>query len=202
MGLRLGTAVCGPHSCQRCGDAVNALGRHAPSCKRSEGRHQQHAAINAIVKNGLMSAHIPSRLEPTGLMKSDGKRPDGATMAPWKSGCILVWDGTCPEQRRRGRMENIRVSPQATCLHPLPLTLEAIGPRSLAFLKELGRGIRETGEPKIFDYLVQCLSVAVQQGNLCSGAGYHWLLTFLNCIVHYLINCCFCVSSENCRTFH
>ena len=95
VGLRLGTTVCGPHSCQRCGDAVDALGRHALSCKRSEGRHQRHAAINAIVKNGLMSAHIPSRLEPTGLMRSDGKRPDGATMPPWKSGCILVWDGTC-----------------------------------------------------------------------------------------------------------
>ena len=72
VGLRLGTAVCGPHSCQRCGDAVDALGRHALSCNRSEGRHQWHAAINAIVKNGLVSAHIPSRLEPTGLMRSDG----------------------------------------------------------------------------------------------------------------------------------
>ena len=46
-------------------------------------------------EEGLMTAHIPSRLEPTGLMRSDGKRPDGATMSPWKSGCILVWDGTC-----------------------------------------------------------------------------------------------------------
>ena len=28
VGLRLGTAVCGPHSCQFCGSAVDALGRH------------------------------------------------------------------------------------------------------------------------------------------------------------------------------
>ena len=80
--LYLGTAVCGPHSCQMCGAAVDALGRHALSCKRSEGRHQQHAAINDVVKQGLMSAHIPSRLEPTGLVRSDGKRLDGATLAP------------------------------------------------------------------------------------------------------------------------
>ena len=69
-------------------------------------------------------------------------------------------------------MENIGVSPQATCLHPLLLTQEAIGPISLAFLKELGRRIREeTGEPKIFDYLVQRLSVAVQQGNCVAVLG-------------------------------
>ena len=43
------------------------------------------------------SAHVPSRLEPTGLNRSDGKRPDGVTLAPWHSGCLLVWDATCPD---------------------------------------------------------------------------------------------------------
>ena len=43
----------------------------------------------------MMSAHIPSRLEPIGLMRLDGKRPDDVTLAPWKSGCILAWDATC-----------------------------------------------------------------------------------------------------------
>ena len=42
-------------------------------------------------------AHLPSRLEPTGFMGSDGKRLDGVTLAPWKSGCLLVWDATCPD---------------------------------------------------------------------------------------------------------
>ena len=97
MGLRLGTAICGPHSCQRCGSAVDELGRHALSCRRSEGRHQRHAALNDIIKRGLSSAHVPSRLEPTGLDRSDGKRPDGVTLAPWHSGCLLVWDATCPD---------------------------------------------------------------------------------------------------------
>ena len=97
VGLRLGTAVCGPHSYQHCGTAVNALGRHALSCRRSEGRHQRHAAVNDIIKRSLSAAHIPSRLEPTGLLRSDGKRPDGVTLAPWKSGCLLVWDATCPD---------------------------------------------------------------------------------------------------------
>ena len=41
VGLRLGKAVCGPHTCQLCGSAVDVLGRHALSCRRSEGRHQR-----------------------------------------------------------------------------------------------------------------------------------------------------------------
>ena len=48
-------------------------------------------------------------------------------------------------------------------------TLGAIGPKSLALLKDLGRRIRsELGEPKSTEYLLQRLSVAVQRGNSIS----------------------------------
>ena len=40
---------------------------------------------------------IPSRLEPTGLLRTDGKRPDGMSLAPWSSGKLLVWDATCSD---------------------------------------------------------------------------------------------------------
>jgi len=30
-------------------------------------------------------------------MRSDGKRPDDATVAPWKSEFVLVWDATFPD---------------------------------------------------------------------------------------------------------
>ena len=192
VGLRLGTAVCGPHSCQRCGATVDALGRHALSCKRSEGRHQRHAAINDIVKRGLTSAHIPSRLEPTGLMRSDGKRPDGATLAPWKSGCLLVWDATCPDTlaasyrvyatsmsgkvaaaAEEKKIEKYQNLPPGHLFVPIAIeTLGAIGPRSLALLRELGNRIRgETGEAKSTEYLIQRLSVAVQYGNCVAVLG-------------------------------
>ena len=36
--------------------------------------------------------------EPTGLFRTDGKRPDGLTLIPWQSGKALRWDVTltCP----------------------------------------------------------------------------------------------------------
>ena len=44
-----------------------------------------------------MVARIPSILEPAGLSRSDGKLPDGVTIASWKSRRPLVWDVTCPD---------------------------------------------------------------------------------------------------------
>jgi len=189
VGLRLGTAVCGPHSCHFCGSDVNVLGRHPLSCRQSEGRHQRHAAINDIVKRGLSAAHIPSRLEPTGLSRSDGKRPDGVTVAPWKSGCLLVWDATCPDtfaQSYRAhatlepgkvaavaedrKSEKYRGLPSGHIFSPVAIeSLGAIGPKSLTLLRELGRRISlESGDPKSTEYLLQRLSVAVQRGNATS----------------------------------
>ena len=40
-----------------------------------------------------MSAKIQIVKEPTGLCK-DGKRPDGASIIPWKRGKIVTWDVT------------------------------------------------------------------------------------------------------------
>ena len=90
VGLRLGAPTCGPHQCRHCSVEVDVFGRHSLSCKKSEGRHFRHSALNDIVKRGLSAAHIPSRLEPTGLLRSDGKRPDGVTLAPWSGMKIAV----------------------------------------------------------------------------------------------------------------
>ena len=71
VGLCLGAPVCGLRRCQQSSAKVNAIRRHALSYRRSEGRHLQHAALNEIVKGGLTVAQVPSRLEPTGLLRSD-----------------------------------------------------------------------------------------------------------------------------------
>ena len=95
-GLRLGAPLCMPHSCHHCGEKVDCLAMHGLSCRWSEGRHHRHAAMNDIIHRTLAATKVPSRLEPSGLYRTDGKRPD-ITVVPWKSGKLLVWDATCPD---------------------------------------------------------------------------------------------------------
>ena len=95
VGLRLGTTLCESHQCQNCGTEVDVMGQHAPSCKRSTGRQQRHGALNDVIHCALLSSQVPTCLEPVGLSRSDGKRPDGATLVSWKSRKPLIWDVTC-----------------------------------------------------------------------------------------------------------
>jgi len=72
---------------------------HSPSegVEADPKRHYRHGAINDILHRALTTACIPSRLEPPGLVHTDGKRPDRVTMIPWKNGKPIVWDPTCPD---------------------------------------------------------------------------------------------------------
>ena len=97
VGLRLSVPLCRPHLCVSCGADVDELGTHGLSCRFSKGRHSRHAVVNDTIKRSLEAAKVPCHLEPTGLYRSDGKRPDGATLVPWKRGKVLVWDATCPD---------------------------------------------------------------------------------------------------------
>lgn len=191
-GLRLGTAICAPHPCQLCGTEVSQLGTHGLSCRKSEGRHSRHAAMNNIIKHALSSAGVPSRLEPPGLSRSDGKRPDGMTLVPWSTGKPLVWDATCPDTftisyRGQATVEAGRVAAQAevrklakyTHLAPhhliQPVAIEtsgALGPSTLRFLADLGKRVSlASGERRSTQYLLQRLSVAVQRGNAAAVMG-------------------------------
>ena len=54
--------------------------------------HNCHAMLNDILHKALSSAIVPSRLEPTGVGRADGKRPDEITMIPGSYnglGCYL-----------------------------------------------------------------------------------------------------------------
>ena len=96
-GLRLGMPLCQPHTCQQRGTPVDCLGIHGLHCRKSVGRHPRHSAINDLVKRSPGSAKITAHLEPAGICRLDGKRPDRATVLPWRSERILVWDATCPD---------------------------------------------------------------------------------------------------------
>ena len=97
VGLRLGVPLCQPHNCYHCGAAVDELATHGLSCPKSQGRHPRHTAINELIQRSLVTAVVPSHLEPSGICRSDGKRPDGLTVTPWKCGRALTWDVICPD---------------------------------------------------------------------------------------------------------
>ena len=169
VGLCLGSVLCRPHTCQHCDVEVDQLGLHGLSCKKSEGRHYCHSTMNDILHHAMTSAQIPSRLEPSGLVRSDGKRSDGMTLVPWKNGKSLIWDATCPDTLARsyraaatsstGELAagaETRKLTKYDSLAPgytiVPVTIESlgvIGPISMAFLMDLSRRIRQhSGEVK------------------------------------------------------
>ena len=74
---RLGLPVCAPHKCC-CGAIVDS-------------------ALNDIIKRALSSAGFNAVLEPVGLDRGDGKRPDGMTVFPFSIGKCLIWDCTCAD---------------------------------------------------------------------------------------------------------
>ena len=94
IALRTGSKLCENHQC-KCGRNVDEYGFHLLSCQFNEGRHPRHAAINDIICRALKSAGIPSVLEPVGLNRGDGKRPDGITIFPFSQGKALCWNATC-----------------------------------------------------------------------------------------------------------
>src|SRR5918995_2564095 len=93
VGLRLGTRTCEPHACP-CGAMVTADGSHGLSCGHGPGRITRHAVLNDLISRSLTRAGVPNIKEPSGLSRTDGKRPDGLTLIPWSKGRSLVWDVT------------------------------------------------------------------------------------------------------------
>jgi hypothetical protein len=81
VSLRLGSLVCSPHTCV-CGSSVDESGTHGLSCRFSPGRRSRHAAVNDLLHRALVSAGVPSVLEPPGTSRDDGKYPNGITLVP------------------------------------------------------------------------------------------------------------------------
>ncbi|CAG9814718.1 unnamed protein product [Phaedon cochleariae] len=94
VALRLGAALCCSYKCI-CGTEVDVYGHHGLCCNKSSGRYMRHSAINDVIKRALISGNVQSILEPPGLCRVDGKRPDGMPLIPWKREKALIWDVTC-----------------------------------------------------------------------------------------------------------
>ena len=191
-GLRLGANLCAPHSCSACGSEVSSLGTHGLSCKKSAGRHARHSQVNDLIRRACVSAGAPAILEPPGIVRSDGKRPDGVTLIPWRLGRQLVWDFTCKDtlapshvtmsasgpgkvatEGERAKNAKYQELSQSYLFTPVCVeTLGAWGPSATSLVKELGARIQATtGEPRSTCFLTQAISMAVQRGNIISILG-------------------------------
>jgi hypothetical protein len=197
VALRLGTNICEPHDCI-CGQHVNALGTHGLACKRRAGRHLRHSELNDTIWRALQRAQIPATKEPTGLSRSDHKRPDGVTMIPWAQGRCLTWDVTSPDTLAASHLAESAVRAGSAAAKAevaktakyveiaithafVPLAFESLGAWGVQcqqFVSELGRRITIiTGDTRETSYLRQRLSIAVQRGNAiaCRGTMSHEL---------------------------
>ena len=186
--MRLGAPVCEPHPC-RCGRQVDRLGHHGLSCRYSAGRFPRHANLNDVVKRGLTAAGIPSWLEPVGLDRGDGRRPDGITVFPYSRGKCLCWDATCIDTFSASAVMESALEPGSAAraaedckreryselseryiFQPLAVeTSGVLGPSSGKFLAQLGQRITSvTGERRESEWLRQRGSLAVARGNAVS----------------------------------
>ena len=188
VALRVGARICEPHPC-RCGRVMDARGLHGLSCRYSAGRHPRHAALNDVVKRALLSGGLPAMLEPPGLDRGDGARPDGITVFPFKHGKSLVWDCTCvdtfaeshlnssaveagfaageAETRKRRKYAGLGA---AYIFEPIAIeTTGVYGNTTGEIVKEIGRHIYQTtGDSRETAWFRQRLALAVQRGNAFS----------------------------------
>lgn len=185
VALRLGCNICEQHQCI-CGAQVDIKGYHGLSCQRCAGRFPRHHALNEIIRRAMVTANIPCVLEPPGLSRSDGKRPDGLTLVPWERGRSLLWDATCVSTfaathlqgttRSAGsaaesaaRQKHAKYEALKSCYTFVPVAFETSGvwgSEARTLLKTLGRRIVSRGyDPRSGSYLAQRISIAIQRGN-------------------------------------
>ena len=167
-------------------------GLHGLSCRRSQGRLPRHSALNDIVKRALSAVNIPATLEPRGLCRSDGKRPDGVSIIPWSDGRCLVWDVTCHDTFAHS---NIHLASSGTGLVAdraaslkrqvyaelqikyifIPIAVESsgsFGRDALSFFHDLSMRTRQiTKDPLSYLKLCQQISACIQRFNTSSILG-------------------------------
>ncbi|RVE44793.1 hypothetical protein evm_010545 [Chilo suppressalis] len=191
ISLRLGVKTNHPHRC-RCGTRVGELGHHGLSCQMSAGRVSRHACINDVIRRALVAVNVPAVLEPSGIFRDDGKRPDGMTLIPWKQGRPLVWDATCADTLAPCHTESTSLAAGAAAASAecskrrkysalnenyifVPFGVETMGPwgpSARSFFREISKRLTEvTGDQKAGSYLAQRISLAIQRGNAASLLG-------------------------------
>jgi len=77
-----------------CSKTVDARGLYGLACRRSAPSQQRHSQMDYIIRRAVKRAQIPDIKVPAGLLRSDGKWPDGAMLIPWARARSMAWDVT------------------------------------------------------------------------------------------------------------
>ena len=130
----------------------------------------------------LQKAGLPSVLEPPGLDRGDGSRPDGITVFPFSGGRSLVWECTCvdtfagvhlnrsameagiaansAEERKRHKYAALAEAHQ---FEPIAVeTMGVYGESTGVIIRAIGRRLIEaTGDPREANWFRQNLAIAI-----------------------------------------
>ena len=146
----------------------------------------RHDHVNKIFSHAFSTAGHPNIIQPPGISRDDGKKPDGMTLTPWSHGKSLLWDvtirdtlapsyihesskhsGSVADNAERAKHNHYLKLKENYLFTPIAFeTLGSMGPETKEFIKKLGNMMkRSTGEAKSKDYLLQRISIAIQRGN-------------------------------------
>ena len=152
----------------------------------------RHFHLNDVIYRALASADIPASKEPSGLLRSDGKRPDGLTLIPWQAGRSLTWDVTVSHTAASSYLSNVAATAGGVAEMAAerkrekyveleksyifqPISFETFGPINSSghsFISEIGRRISAiSGDVRETAFLYQRLSVTVQRFNAIAFRG-------------------------------
>lgn len=110
LALRLGAPVGTRHKC-RCGAVVEETGHRGLCCVKNAEKLSRHNALNEIIWRALVLCNIVAVLEPQGVDRDDGKRPDGLKQVPWKVGKQMVCYATCIDTVSASHLEFSTLKP-------------------------------------------------------------------------------------------
>ena len=163
-----------------CGETVDARGTHGLACRNNKGRLIRHSLLNDIIYRAMTKAGFPSKKEPAGLLRSDGKRPDGCSVISWQGGKCVAWDVTAPDTLARSHLSETSLTTAAAAESAsrkkiakysdisrthlfVPIAVESLGPINRAgvdFLCTLGMQLsNKSGDPRETSFLFQRISV-------------------------------------------
>merc|ERR1712121_82711 len=132
---------------------------------------------------------LPAALEPVGLDRGDGKRPDGISLYPFSQGKPLCWDATCTNTyadsfimvsaveagaaaAKAEESKRIKYPEMVRRYRFEPIAIETsgvFGPTTRLIVQEIGKRISQlSGDKRETMWLKQRLSMAIQRGTASS----------------------------------